>query len=146
MASAEYVIEIKGPVDLALFDPNVAHDEIDEDPSDPPYAALAKYRCGDHTAFEEISIACFAAGLDGAGRRMHATAVNTKRHLYTGPPLAVFALWGDAQHHCYYPTFDRAYAEAGAHGFEEQSASDYYTDSLAEIAFEDLKRSRAARV
>jgi hypothetical protein len=31
----EYTIELKGPVDLELFDPNVAHDEIDEDPAEP---------------------------------------------------------------------------------------------------------------
>lgn len=30
--ATEYVVELKGPVDLELFDPNVAHDEIDEDP------------------------------------------------------------------------------------------------------------------
>lgn len=32
---AEYTVELKGPVDLELFDPNVAHDEIDEDPTEP---------------------------------------------------------------------------------------------------------------
>lgn len=29
---ATYTVELKGPVDTELFDPNVAHDEIDEDP------------------------------------------------------------------------------------------------------------------
>jgi hypothetical protein len=31
----QYTIELKGPVDVELFTPNVAHDEIDEDPTEP---------------------------------------------------------------------------------------------------------------
>jgi hypothetical protein len=30
--TAQYTIELKGPVDIELFNPNVSDDEIDEDP------------------------------------------------------------------------------------------------------------------
>jgi hypothetical protein len=145
MAAAEY----------ELFDPRVAHDEIDEDPpgGGPLRGALAAFSCGSHEAFEAISVACFAEGLEETGRRMHATAVNSKRQLYEGPPLVVYAVY--AVHceacpasgvvaHASELTFDLARAEAGVHGFDELSAADFYTDSLAEIAFDDLKRQRAA--
>jgi len=31
-STTEYTIELKGPVDVELYNPNVAHDEVNEDP------------------------------------------------------------------------------------------------------------------
>jgi hypothetical protein len=109
-------------------------------------------------AREEAAIARIAASLDftlDVGRLRadeleematlsETVAFNNARHLYEGPPLTVYTHWFDAEQTCGLATFDRAFAESSEHGYDEESAQCYHVDSLEMIAFEDLKRSRAA--